>query len=242
MSAAQDRGVVTDKWCSLQLCRRHLPRFLVAFSLLVLAQPCVAENPDHTLEAYAVNIHRTPIQSWTGNGIYLGKGLFITAAHVVGTGWMTRPKVVIDGKEYPTLIVKEGALETIDLTLLAIDEKFLPSRLLLRRTHLCRENPWPGESVVTVVPGSIVPSRILDPKYLPLDVRQFGTVIADVAQTGNSGSGVFDRTQRCLLGIMSRKISQSRTLNGKTQSIDIAKYFVPAATIASFIPAEWRDQ
>jgi hypothetical protein len=32
-------------------------------------------------------------------------------------------------------------------------------------------------------------------------------VIKDVATTGNSGSGVFDLGQKCLLGIMSRKIS-----------------------------------
>jgi hypothetical protein len=32
-------------------------------------------------------------------------------------------------------------------------------------------------------------------------------VISDVATTGNSGSGVFDAGQKCLLGIMSRKIT-----------------------------------
>lgn len=219
-------------------------RWLLPFGLILVAflviEPGFAENPDDALLVYAVNIHRTPVQPWTGNGIYLGNGLFITAAHVVGTGWITRPKVVIEGQEYPTLIVKEGAFEQTDLTLLSVDEQFLPSRLRLRRNPLCRENPWPGESVITVVPGRTARSRVLDPKYLPIDVRKFNTVIGDVAQTGNSGSGVFDSTQRCLLGIMSRKISQKRTINGKTQVTDIAKYFVPASTIASFIPAELR--
>ena len=51
---------------------------------------------------------------------------------------------------------------------------------------------------------------------------------------------MFDSTQRCLLEIMSRKITQSRTINGKTQETDIAKYFVPAATLADFIPPELR--
>jgi hypothetical protein len=71
-------------------------------------------------------------------------------------------------------------------------------------------------------------------------VRKFNTVIADVATTGNSGSGVFDADRRCLLGIMSRKISLSRVRpeTGKTETTDIAKYFVPASTIAAFIPAE----
>jgi trypsin-like peptidase len=207
---------------------------------VIFIQPCLAEIPDDALLVYAVNIHRTPVQPWSGNGIYLWNGLFVTAAHVVGAGWMTRPKVVIDGQEYPTLIVKEGDFEHIDLTLLSVDEKLLPSRLRLRRNPLCRENAWPGESVITVVPGQTARSRVLDPKYLPKDVRKFNTVIGDVARTGNSGAGVFDSTRRCLLGIMSRKITLSRTINGRAQATDIAKYFVPASAIASFIPAELR--
>ena len=220
------------------VCRFWL--FGIALVVVVSIQPSLADNPDDALLVYAVNIHRTPVQPWTGNGIYLWNGLFVTAAHVVGAGWITRPKVVIEGQEYPTLIVKEGAFEQTDLTLLSVDEKLLPSRLRLRRNPLCRDNPWPGESVITVVPGQTARSRVLDPKYLPRDVRKFSTVIGDVAGTGNSGSGVFDSTQRCLLGIMSRKISQKRTINGKTQVTDIAKYFVPASTLADFIPPELR--
>lgn len=212
-----------------------------ALVLLAPVRSIRAEIPDSTLLVYAVNVHRTPVQPWTGNGIYLWKGLFITAAHVVGTGWLTRPKVVIDGQEYPTQIVKEGAFEKTDLTLLSVDEKLLPSRLRMRRNLLCRENPWPGENVITVVPGSTARSHVLDPKYLPVDARQFNTVIADVARTGNSGSGVFDTLHRCLLGIMSRKISQSKTTGGKTETVDIAKYFIPASTITGFIPAELQD-
>jgi hypothetical protein len=40
------------------------------------------------------------------------------------------------------------------------------------------------------------------------------------------------------LGIISRKIS-TRT-DGESEPKDIAKYFVPASTIAKFIPAEYR--
>jgi hypothetical protein len=212
----------------------------MVFVAIALIEPCFAEIPDDALLVYAVNIHRTPVQPWPGNGIYLWNGLFVTAAHVVGAGWITHPKVVIDGQEYPTLIVKEGSFEQTDLTLLSVDEKLLPFRLRLRRNPLCRENSWPGEGVITVVPGQTARSRILDPKSLPSDVRKFSTVIRDVAQTGNSGSGVFDGIKRCLLGIMSRKISQSRMINGRKQVIDVAKYFVPASTLAEFIPAELR--
>ena len=62
-------------------------------------------------------------------------------------------------------------------------------------------------------------------------------MIRDVATTGNSGSGVFDAGQKCLLGIMSRKITvRLNTAHEK----DIAKYFVPASTIRAFIPTEYR--
>jgi len=96
--------------------------------------------------------------------------------------------------------------------------------------------------VVSVIPERTVRSYILSPERLPIGVRRFSTVIADVAQTGNSGSGVFDAQQRCLLGIMSRKISQSRARadTGKTETHDIAKYFVPASEIAAFLPADLR--
>jgi hypothetical protein len=82
----------------------------------------------------------------------------------------------------------------------------------------------------------------MSPVWLPLGARRFNTVISDVARTGNSGSGVFDAQKKCLLGIMSRKITQIRTRKdtGSKESYDIAKYFVPASRIADFMPAEFR--
>jgi hypothetical protein len=211
--------------------------------LVILGSPMHAESPDDSLLVFAVNIHQTPMQSWgPGYGIYLGKGLFVTAAHVAGHIWFTRPKVAIAGEEFPTNVVKAGDFETIDLTLLSVDEKRLPSRLALRRNPLCRQPPWPGEPVITVVPEGTARSRIMSPQRLPLNARKFDTVISDVALTGNSGSGVFDAEKKCLLGIMSRKISEYRTpkSTGKSELYDIAKYFVPASVIAEFIPAELR--
>ncbi len=208
--------------------------------LLTLIKPCWAENDDDSLLAYAVNVHRTPVQDWAGYGIYIGHGFFLTAAHVVGRAWMTRPKVVIAGQDYPTSVIKEGSFEGTDLTLLSVDENLLPLRLRLRQSKLCQQAPWPGEQVTTVVPEGTVRSYVISPDRLPPATRKFSTVIADVARTGNSGSGVFDARRRCLLGIMSRKISQSRTRadNGKTETRDIAKYFVPASEISAFLPAE----
>jgi hypothetical protein len=220
-----------------------LSLLLAAFILIVDPLPCAAESPDETLLAYAVNVHRTPMQTWgPGYGIYLGRGVFITAAHVVGRSWWTRPKIAIGGKEYPTRTIKEGSFEGTDLTLLGVEESLLPMRLRLRRTSLCSVPPWPGEEVVTIVPEAAVRSRVISPQRLPPGVRKFDTVIGDVAGTGNSGSGVFDVRQRCLLGIMSRKISQTRTRpdTGEAEVHDIAKYFVPASVIVSFMPPEFR--
>jgi hypothetical protein len=211
-----------------------------ALFLAFLPAPSFADNWDDSLLIYAVNVHQTPMQSWgPGYGIYLGNGLFITAAHVAGRTWFTRPKVAIAGQEYPTRVVKEGSLDQIDLTLLSVDEKLLPLRLGLRRNPLCGEAPWPGEEVITVVPEGTARSRIIAPQKIPVSVRRFNTAIADVAKTGNSGSGVFDAHRKCLLGIMSRKISQTRKQisSGRTETLDIAKYFVPATTIREFIPA-----
>jgi hypothetical protein len=210
---------------------------VLLFILVLQASPLHAQ--DESLLVYAVNLE---MRSWRGNGIYLGKGLFLTAAHVAGRTWLTRPTVVIGDQKFPTRTVKEGSIDGVDLTLLAADENLLPMRLQLRRNRLCSTPPWPNEEVVTIVPEAAVHSYVIAPERLPPDVRKFDTVIRDVATTGNSGSGVFDARQKCLLGIMSKKISQSRTRRdtGETEVHDIAKYFVPASTIAAFLPAEFR--
>ena len=214
-----------------------------ALFAVLLPGSCLAQPPDESLLAFAVNVHRTPMQTWgPGYGIYLARGVFITAAHVVGRGWLTRPKIAIGGQEYPTNIVKEGDFDGTDLTLLSVEESLLPMRLRLRKNSLCSEPPWPGEEVITIVPEAAVHSHVLSSQKLPADVRKFSTVIADVAQTGNSGSGVFDARRRCLLGIMSRKISVSRQKSGesKPEIRDIAKYFVPASSISAFMPAAFH--
>ena len=63
---------------------------LTGFSLLLailtplgLAQG-QGQSTDDSLRVYAVNIVHTPPQDWTGYGVYLGNGLVLTAAHVVG--------------------------------------------------------------------------------------------------------------------------------------------------------------
>jgi hypothetical protein len=104
---------------------------------------------------------------------------------------------------------------------------------------LCENAPWVGEPVIVAIPEGISRSRVMSPWLLPPAYRtRFSTVISDVATTGNSGSGVFDAGQKCLLGIMSRKVFTRA--DAESEPKDIAKYFVPASTIGKFIPAEYR--
>src|ERR1700727_2358222 len=215
----------------------------VGFTALAVALtpvPARAQSDPAGLTALTVHINRTPKQSWPGYGIYLGNGLVLTAAHVAGDVADTKPHVVIAGQDLPATLVKQGSLDSVDLTLLSIDGTKLPVGLQMRRTPLCEHPPFSGERVVVAIPEGTAPSRVLPRQAIPADLRgRFDTNIADVATPGNSGSGVFDAADLCLLGIISRKISilqNSLKLGGPARTTDIAKYFVPVAEIRAFIP------
>jgi hypothetical protein len=202
-----------------------------------------AQSADADLKPFAVHVNRTPKQSWPGYGIYLGNGLILTASHVPGTFAFTKPHVVVAGQDLPAGLIKEGNLESVDLTLLSVDATKLPVRLQMRRMPLCDHPPYAGEAVVVAIPEGTARSRVLPPQAIPADLRgRFGTAIADVATTGNSGSGVFDAANLCLLGIISRKISlvqRSLRLGMPVAATrDIGKYFVPAPVIKAFIPPD----
>ena len=188
-----------------------------------------------------MHINRTPQQSWPGYGVYLGNGLILTAAHVAGDVAQTKPHVVIAGQDLPAALVKQGSLDSVDLTLLSIDGTKLPVGLQMRRTPLCEHPPFAGERVVVAIPEGTAPSRILPRQAIPADLRgRFDTAIADVATTGNSGSGVFDAGDLCLLGHHEpQDFDQSSArcnVGAPARTTDIAKYFVPAAEIKAFIP------
>jgi S1-C subfamily serine protease len=215
----------------------------VGFTALAVALtpvPARAQSDPAGLTALTVHINRTPKQSWPGYGIYLGNGLVLTAAHVAGDVAETKPHVVIAGQDLPATLVRQGSLDSVDLTLLSIDGTKLPVGLQMRRTPLCEHPPFSGERVVVAIPEGTAPSKIVPRQAIPADLRgRFDTAIADVASTGNSGSGVFDARDLCLLGIMSRKISVTLrpfTVGAPPRTVDIAKYFVPAAQIKAFIP------
>jgi S1-C subfamily serine protease len=215
-------------------------RFCLMAMVLAPLGCAYAQGTDESLRIYAVNIVRHPEEPWTGYGVYLGKGLVLTAAHVVGSAARTHPSVRIAGLDLPAQAIKEGSVHWgVDLTLLSIDEQKLPVSLRMRRMPLCETPPRIGDPIVVAIPERTARSRIMSPQLLPQNVRtQFSTVISDVATTGNSGSGVFDAGRKCLLGIISRKISERRNGGAGSEQKDIAKYFVPASAIRAFIPAD----
>lgn len=161
-------------------------------------------------------------------GVYLRDGLIITAAHITAAD--AQMGVRIAGVSLPAKVLKQGSLEDVDLSLLLIesDKVAIP----LPQATLCNAPPWPGDEVIILDAERATRSRILAPQRVPFGLQQFATLIADVATTGNSGSGVFDPTRKCLLGIMSRKL----IVNGK----DIAKFFVPASEIRKFVAAAFQ--
>ena len=211
-------------------------------ALAVALMPAVAwaQSDPCRLQALAVHINHTPQQPWPGYGIYLGNGLILTAAHVAGD---VRANEAPCRHRWPR--PAGGACQarqprSVDLTLLSIDGTKLPVGLQMRRTPLCEHSAlrWrKGRRRHSRGNGPLEDSAR---QAIPADLRaRFGTAIADVATTGNSGSGVFDARDLCLLGIISRKISVTRRppmIGAPSHTTDIAKYFVPAAAIKDFIP------
>src|SRR5215470_6823369 len=78
---------------AIEFCVAVVALMLLADAHAQLIDP--ARTTDDSLRLYAVNIIQDPPQSWTGYGIYLGKGLVLTTAYVVGRAARTNPSVRI---------------------------------------------------------------------------------------------------------------------------------------------------
>jgi len=222
----------------------------IVVSVVVIAaasvfNPARAQSDDDALKIYAVNVVKTnPFQKpFTGYGIYLGDGAVLTAAHVIGRfGFLKSPHVLIAGQDLAATIVKEGSLAQTDLTLLAVDEARLPIGLRLRRNPVCKQPPRVGQDVVLVIPERTERSQIISPQLIHPTLRErFNALITEPA---GSGSGVFDADRRCLMGIVSRKLSKYhyRMEHGQIVAEDagFAGYFIPASEIADFLPQKFR--
>jgi hypothetical protein len=207
-------------------------RFLVGVCLAIATlatNGAQADPTDNWLRTYVIQMLYGPAQSIGGAGVYVGKGLVITAAHVGGDG------VRINDINMPAKMVKGGTFETIDLALFSIEEEQLPINLRLLRMPLSQRQLPVGSTVIVASPQRITRSHIASPMLLPPgDRSKFSTLISDTETGGRSGSGVFDAEQKCLLGILTLLISNK--INNK----NIASYFVPASTILSFVPLGTR--
>lgn len=210
-----------------------------------LSVPAQAQTDDDSLRIYAVNVIKTPPlkPQFTGYGIYLGRGLVLTAAHVVGH-WptLTNPRVLIAGQELPATVVKQGSFEDTDLALLSIEEDRLSVSLRLRRNPICKSAPGVGAEVINVVPEKTTRSRIISPLLIAPPLRsRYRTLVATQEK---SGSGLFDAERKCLLGIMSAKMPKYRFTKEDRHIVihndGFAGYFVPASTIVNFIPPDFR--
>jgi hypothetical protein len=198
-------------------------------------------NPDDAFKVYAVNVvHTTPFREpFVGYGIYLGAGMIITAAHVVGS-WpaLTNPRVLIAGADLPATVIKHGSVDQVDLALLAVDEFQLPMSLRLRRNPLCARPASPGTRVVDVTPERVTSLQIISPNQIAQPLRPKYDTLVDDEQI--SGSGIFHADKKCLLGIISKKIEKYayRNVKGRPTVVPsgFAGYFVPAAKIGEFIP------
>jgi hypothetical protein len=167
-------------------------------------------------------------QGVSGSGVYLRSGLIITAAHLTDAN--ATMSVRIAGKDLPATMLKQGVFEKVDLSLLSVDEQRLPERPAIPTIPLCETSPPPGDRVIVIDSRTASQSRIVSAQELPDALRQFSTVIADALTQGLSGSGAFDPNRKCLLGIMSRRLT-FQTNNGAKN----LKYFVPASDIREFI-------
>jgi hypothetical protein len=198
-----------------------------------------ADTSEDELRIYAVNIVRkVPFKSpFIGYGIYLGQGTVLTAAHVIGN-WpsYTRLRVIIAGQDLPAKVIKYMSPDETDLALISVDAERLPISLRLRRNPFCK-GPTPiGASVVVAYPEMSVRSQIISPLLVAPQFRtKFSTLIKE---PHGSGSGVFRADRKCLLGIMSRRVTKYVAKNEGPFRVarpnGWAGYFVPVSALAKF--------
>jgi len=219
-----------------------------ALTALFTSVSASAQSSDDDLRVYAVGVSRGGPFIWpySGYGIYLGESAIITAAHVVGR-WsiFANPTITIAGLKIEAKVIKKGSFPQLDLAQLSIEQASLPVSLRLRRNPLCKDPPYIGTNVVVVSPEKTERSRITSPLEIAPEYRSFFSTL--ISERHVSGSGVFDAEKKCLLGIVSAAITRNTPVRApptppsiRTTSEGEVGYFVPAYTIAGFLPERFR--
>jgi hypothetical protein len=85
--------------------------------------------------------------------------LIIIAAHLIEPN--VNIGVHIAGVVLPANVLKQGAFEDTDLSLLMIDEGNVPAGMVLPQVVLCDAPSWPGDEVIVVDAERAAPSRIV---------------------------------------------------------------------------------
>jgi hypothetical protein len=217
----------------------------IIVAMINIPAPLHAQANDDALQIYAVNVVKTPPfrKPFTGYGVYLGQGLVLTAAHVVGYWpFFTHPRVLVAGQDLPVTIIKQGSFETTDLALLSVDAERLPVRLRLRRNPICKLPAKVGMEVVDVEPEATIRAHIISPFLIPHALQQRFDSLIDSPK--DSGSAIFDPERKCLLGIVSAKVEKYAYGMWKGRLVwapnGYAGYFISAAKITNFLPQDTR--
>ncbi|PZW42301.1 trypsin-like peptidase [Humitalea rosea] len=151
--------------------------------------------------------------------MHLGNGLFVTAAHVVDGApallrgcppSLPRSTVTFQGSTRLAELVGSGTAEVEPV----IGLRYLGGRDLglLRlpggsgpAAHPCAFNAAAGETVIVASPWRVFRARVLG--TMREDRQAFGgyAEIAARLEPGESGAGVFDAAEGCLLGVVSHR-------------------------------------
>ncbi|WP_431281724.1 trypsin-like peptidase domain-containing protein [Humitalea sp. 24SJ18S-53] len=163
--------------------------------------------------------HGQPPCEALGAATYLGQGRFVTASHVVdGVPARLRgcapsnaaPLVVFAGRAQP------AGVQRIGLGHVAPDvglryQGGLDLALLQARTpdgpgaSPCGFDATPGQAVVVATPRRIVPARVIGQMREETPIHGGYTEIAIRLEPGESGAGVFDAEQGCLVGVVANR-------------------------------------
>ena len=211
-----------------------------------ISDPRQLDDPESAVRILSVNIVHAPLpfrQWFIGYGVFLGDGLIVTAAHVIGRAFfLTPPRVLVAGQELPAKVVSAGTAGSIDLAILAVPQDTLPISLRLRRAALCRGRAPAGAKVLVAYPEKIAVSKTIPAQLVLHQDPRFDTYIDDVE---SSGTGVFESRTKCLLGIVTEKFPKASRARRRgplaPEAFRYAGYFVPSDEIRNMVN-EYRSR